>query len=836
MSGDLVPRAAFRFTSYGLLLAMSLSATIALPGCNGCRKTKSAAQKKAEEEEELLKQKQKRKPDFEIYSQRTYPTDPDQAQNFVKPGHWVTLMQQLQANNFDFQANIELTATDKEGTPYPVPNADFHLISQRPATLPKGQIKATEMITYVPPLSRFRSGESRTIHFNSRLQAARGNSFVSESREGTSDLEDHTFFLVVLAKNPNNYRFLKVLDSVMAPRLDEDRLRTTHYRVTLPKISEDVPIPSNSLTWTSIAYVIWDDLDPQKLTPAQQSALLDWLHWGGQLIVNGPNSLEELQRGFLADYLPAERQQARELSPADLKQLNDHYSLPSTKQPLAERQLQFGKQSSLLGITWRLHPAATELPNTSGLVCERAVGAGRIVVTALPMDDPELRTWKSFDHFFNCCLLRRPGRDFQFLNEQLREGKQVRWANWDQEVAEDPRLNSTVRYFTRDIGRLADLGQTTHDSDYRFRGVKLATTGGVASWDNESGATMAVREAMRQAAGIRIPDAPFVLKLLAMYLIVLVPLNWLVFRLMGRVEWAWLMVPVIAVLGAIAVIRLAQLDIGFARSRREIAVLELQAGYPRGHLTRYTMLYSSLSTDYSADFSDDSAVAYPLAKADSGTSANRITETRPLRVQRDEAVHLKNFLVRSNSTEFLRSEQMLPLGGSLELRGGADTGWELANTGTLTLRDAAVIWRKQGNEYLTAWIGELGEKSKNPLEFEAAHMHGVDQPWNVVWEQIPALTLTGETSEGEIRLKDLAQLALHHMKLAPGEMRLVGWSDQELPGVDFQPRASQNTTRLLTICHLRRAGWPSLEKDVNVRTDFYAGIAPDDEETEENQP
>ncbi|MFM9066552.1 MAG: hypothetical protein ACKOUR_04330, partial [Planctomycetota bacterium] len=58
-------------------------------------------------------------------------------------------------------------------------------------------------------------------------------------------------------------------------------------------------------------------------------------------------------------------------------------------------------------------------------------------------------------------------------------------------------------------------------------------------------------------------------------------------------------------------------------------------------------LYSSLSTDYSADFSDDSAVAYPLGKADSGTSVNRITETRPLRVQRDAAVHLKYFLVRS---------------------------------------------------------------------------------------------------------------------------------------------------------------------------------------------
>ena len=34
--------------------------------------------------------------------------------------------------------------------------------------------------------------------------------------------------------------------------------------------------------------------------------MLDWLHWGGQLIISGPESLEALRDSFLADYLPAE--------------------------------------------------------------------------------------------------------------------------------------------------------------------------------------------------------------------------------------------------------------------------------------------------------------------------------------------------------------------------------------------------------------------------------------------------------------------------------------------------------------------------------------------------
>ena len=52
---------------------------------------------------------------------------------------------------------------------------------------------------------------------------------------------------------------------------------------------------------------------------------------------------------------------------------------------------------------------------------------------------------------------------------------------------------------------------------------------------------------------------------------------------------------------------LAQLDIGFARAETEISVLEVQADFPRADLTRYTALYSSLSTSYSVRFDERSA-------------------------------------------------------------------------------------------------------------------------------------------------------------------------------------------------------------------------------------
>ncbi len=68
--------------------------------------------------------------------------------------------------------------------------------------------------------------------------------------------------------------------------------------------------------------------------------------------------------------------------------------------------------------------------------------------------------------------------------------------------------------------------------------------------------------------------------MVGLYLLIIVPINWLVFRLAGRVELAWLAVPVLAIGWGVAVVWLAQLDIGFARAETEVAVLEVQNGYP----------------------------------------------------------------------------------------------------------------------------------------------------------------------------------------------------------------------------------------------------------------
>ena len=130
-------------------------------------------------------------------------------------------------------------------------------------------------------------------------------------------------------------------------------------------------------------------------------------------------------------------------------------------------------------------------------------------------------------------------------------------------------------------------------------------------------------------------------------------------------------------------IRLAQLDIGFVRSRTEIGVLEAHGGYPRAHLTRYIALYSSLSSNYELRFDDTSAIARPFPPTE---GPDRLW---PVTFRRDGDVQLSGFQVRSNSTGFVHSEQMSDLGGAIQLLGERPLQWQVRNDSELDLRTAS---------------------------------------------------------------------------------------------------------------------------------------------------
>src|SRR5207244_3009120 len=118
------------------------------------------------------------------------------------------------------------------------------------------------------------------------------------------------------------------------------------------------------------------------------------------------------------------------------------------------RRITIIEERPMVGVELKLHATAREMAGTGGLVVERRVGGGRVVVTRFPLTDVRIKQWKSFDGFFNAVMLRRPGRVFAERAGLL----DVEWD--DPSIANmflEPRVSSTLRYFSRDIGDFGSI-------------------------------------------------------------------------------------------------------------------------------------------------------------------------------------------------------------------------------------------------------------------------------------------------------------------------------------------------------------------------------------------
>ena len=432
-------------------LVFCVAALLALPGCGGCSKTELPDSEQALKNrmDAALNEKEKPKPDFDsiklaIVPQRT--DSKDIIRRLVKPGHWTAVVEETKANNFDFTGELFAEArAEATGPSIELPHTPYRLAVTRPAPLAKGQPKSLEYLCYVPP-------DSNKVWLATELRNRGGSVAATPGPEPLTLMKAHQYHLVVLAQQPFRYRQLDRLDSVRAPHASnfgelENGLR--YYQVIAPPLEKPLPLPSNVLAWTSIAYLVWDDVDPSLLSLEQQQAMIDWLHWGGQLIVSGPKSLDQLRgKGFLGPYLPATPGEPLSITTEMLGPLNKRWTLPIQGQP--------GKPlaavSPWTGVTLIPESDANVLVDSGGtdkspLVVERRVGRGRIVTTAFRLTQRELWNWPGFDGFLNGCLLRRPPREFSAGPDQ--GGLNVNWVDQPQRYR-DPYLVTQLRFFSRD--------------------------------------------------------------------------------------------------------------------------------------------------------------------------------------------------------------------------------------------------------------------------------------------------------------------------------------------------------------------------------------------------
>lgn len=821
----------------------------AVVGCRGCSSSDPLTEEEREAKREELKKKEQEKPPFEFLRFAVQPGGVEETQQkrpevFVKPGHWTNATLRSRANNFDFRGELLSETLDMTARPVPLDEVPYQLRTTRPVILPKGQQRMLEFSVLLPV-------ETRSKNISTRLLRGVGGTPVFGETQPITAMAPHQYYLLVLALNAQSYSHLRKVPSVTAPSESVfDPMNASHYRVALPQIKTAAPVPSQTLGWTSIAYVIWDDLEPKKLSLEQQQAMLDWLHWGGQLIISGPDTLATLKGSFLEEYLPASAGDTWQIKSDALEPLNATWMR-------GDRALKTVRGWS--GVHLKPAEGASTLiaAGSEPLIVERRAGRGRVVLTAFRLSQRELLQWPSFDNFLNNCLLRRPPRRFRINNETL----SVEWT--DGHRPRDPDRISQVRYFSRDAAAKTDVltdlmraravtnPQTPDELDQasqfnqvnRFNQFGMPPQvveeepsygSGPAGWNDFSAASNVALDALRKAAGITVPDARFVVTVLGVYIAILVPLNWGLFRLLGRVEWAWAAAPVISLGGALAVVYLAQLDIGFARSKSELAVLEVQGNYARGHLTRYLALYSSLGTRYQLRFDDQSATALPFAAGQrrvvgQGVSTVDFRRTPQLSDEDEVAqVTLDGLEISSNTTGMVHSEEMLDAGGGFGWQPLGGNRYRLTNDTRFALEGVGIVGPRH-----TAWVGSVGAGAAVTVEL-------ADRPSDAaeVWdEQLNKSPVTSKSSTDGLNLRNMYRLA-QNQALGEGardDLCVVGWTADEVAGLTIRPNSSQSRQLTLVVGHIDYGPlpWPACDDNSPLLAYQAAGRLPPPEGEEE---
>ena len=477
----------------------------------------------------------------------------------------------------------------------------------------------------------------------------------------------------------------------------------------IPPVDDLLPLAETMLDWTATSVLFWDDLSADALTPAQQTAIADWIRFGGQLIVNGANGAEAIAETVLSDTLPLKPTGNIELdTDAAIELLRGH--AVATDMSTAKQISLLNDQSARLAVDGILDAGAVAIADTGNLVLERIVGRGRVVQTRFDLTGDWLSNWLSYDSFVNSVLLRRPRRRYTAPPND----PSVLQSYPGREQAElDPTLNTRFRIAARDavlpiqvqtmpmessettVNQEAPAATQSALASQADRLTSIDSVSGISGWTDNSDVLTICRQILRDESGIEIPESALVVRSLGYYLLILVPINYLVFRLLGRLEYAWLAVPLIAIGGAIWVAQVARLDIGFARSQTQIALVELQPGYRRGHLSRVVAIYNSLSSGYEIQFNTIDAAAAPIggqADSDDGTV---------LELGYDEGLSLADFDVGSNQVRLVHCEQMIDMEGTIEL---TDDGL-LVNQTAHPLLNALVIQKSASGDVQISVVG-----------------------------------------------------------------------------------------------------------------------------------
>jgi hypothetical protein len=600
--------------------------------------------------------------------------------------------------------------------------------------------------------------------------------------------------------------------------LDDEPRDKRRYFALVTQLQPTKPLVADTvLGWTTTAYVIWDDLDPGLLSTRQQEALIDWLHLGGQLIVSGGSAATRLEQSFLAPYLPADVVSSAQIT--DLSKLSSLYRTAATyeKQTPQPKPIPINPNKPVYFAKLAPRPEADKVEDADligdlPVVVERQVGHGRVVMAAFSLYQPDLvLNWKeAYDTFWCRRLFKidetKPNLAFQVGGNVARTYIRL-----------PARKLSRLRLLSRDFGagtyRQRPVAQDKKKPEDEIFGAKIVQLPdsreflekeSVAEWRDTTPVPNTARQTLLAATGIKIPPPDFVLAAAISYLVVLVPLNWLVCRFgLRRPELAWLSAPVIIVAFSVGIVRFARVNVGYDSTSHEIDVVEMFTGYPRAHVSRFTSVYSGSRGRYQFRYDDAAALALPMSIGDvqRGKNVERIyldwdmTEGFPVTLGRYE--------VHPRSIGMVRAEEMEMFAGPIRFLPGTNPGqWSLDNQTGWELWDCHLV---RGTDVIRLGDVKPGEHLQYPPTPQNAAVppeHASEESdLHRVFESDGSMAGHSTTRElGD--LSPLRMMELMEDRSLDVGTRLVGWAPKTVPGQQVNPKTDQAIGFTIFVVHL----------------------------------
>lgn len=723
-------------------------------------------------------------------------------QVFIKPGHWLSARIDFWTGEQELRGTLGGGLIDAADAPLTYPPLRYRLRTEQPALVPKESDRGLETFLFVPNDSDAagrglgtRDSRLHDVDGLFRLAGAGSLSSATEVRRPTTALRDHQALFVVLAARPTDYAWLDAFDAVTAahtptpfPEFD------AHYRLVLVDDKVRPPLPSTLLGWTTTACVLWDGYDVSQLSDEQRTALVDWIHWGGTLIIAGPGTLDLPVSDPLRAWLPT--------MSAAVRQFDAPALAPLAEATIVGPTLNTDREWSGLQLVPQASARVTLGTPETPLVVERRLGRGRIVATAFRPMQSELLAWPSYAGLFHNHLLRRQPRVWT-LHPETRDLVIASWAeNRTLPTQDEARRGAYDPWF--DAGNISSLrffgrGDMTHVPRRTLITLDRPLGPGVAAWRDDDEVSAAARDAIRAASGIFIPTVAAVSWLVGGYVLIAVPLNWFVFKSLRKPQWAWAALPLLAVVYTAVIIRAAELDLGFVRSASETTLIEIQPGYDRAHVTRFTSLFNSLGTEYRLVGEDPTTVTlpFPVSLEAAGTQLNdpyQLVQSQDAAGRRTTT--LVGTIVASNSVAAVRSEQMSPLAGTIAADVLDDGRVRIVNRTQFELRNVRVGGRGMG--YLDAIPPRATVEVTLQSDAEPPH----------------------ESREIESFRNLFAAMQ------SPGTLYLTATIDAGVPGLRVEPVPSQRRRTTIVAAVLQYAADPPPGKDVNTRRAMEAQLAP----------